>query len=465
MSHPNTQRFLLKLIFPLLVFFSSLDLSSASPLDIRVISPPKLNPNNNYLTAGFAYRTNVEATIRIFRDGQNVEIARSSPGLIHYLSVIDLSPNRPTRLLIEAFTQSGERIQWNITMRPAGQIPIRPRITITQSLGRGDPDQTYLIAKMGYNFIINEKGRILWANNKYSLVLRKLENGHLLVQTGPRRSSSSPLLQEVDLAGNVYQTYQVPNRIHHDAIPYENGVLLLSNSANPSKRVEGSGDLLIQSDRKNQFVNQWSMSRYFDILRPSLARFNKKYDWVHLNAIAYNEKKKTITLSSRNQGMVVGFTPNPNQRGAVKWILASQKPIKWKPPQSSKLLQIAEGDPPFSAHSISWLPNGNLLLYDNGVERQPKEYSRAAEYEIDERKLKAKLVRQFDYNRKYFTPITGDVHSLDDDTWLVFFAYFDPTLGKPSRLVKVNPSTNQILWEATIDRMNKKEYYYRAIPL
>ncbi len=468
-----------------LFFFSAGILLGAQELKIEERGI-RTNVRGTYFTAELEYRTNIVSTVTVVNNDLNWEKV-STNNTDHTIFVIGMSPNKPTSLTVE-FKAGRERVLRSVSIPRVVLPPYVPSIQVLKPAGPKEPNDLFLATQFKYSFIMDQEGSILWVSDKMLLIPRRLANGNFLaISNRDAIGTSSPYLHEIDLAGNIYQTYFLKPGIHHDAIPLDQDSLLVlgksgtgafkeRNSANDAlteqaKRVLGVDfslvDIIVQISKQNRIEAIWSMEKFLDPQRPSYSLGGYEDDWFHANALAYNSKKDTITISGRSQSAVVGFSRGGDANGTIKWILGSkEEPAPWPSRLESKILEIDEKDLFSTSHSTTWLKNGNLLLYDNGLKHDPQPYSRAVEYSINEKSMKAKLVRQFDFGKKYFTPITGDVHALDKNTWFVFFAFFTPESGLPTRMVKVKPSNQEILWEAIIlPREGKVDNYFRMFPL
>ena len=104
------------------------------------------------------------------------------------------------------------------------------------------------------------------------------------------------------------------------------------------------------------------------------------------------------------------------------------------------------GDPLgfFSAqHSVRVLPNGHLLIFDNGTRHQPSE-SRAVEYAIDPGAKTATFVWQYIHSPPIYTQYTGSVQRLTNGNTVIGW-----TWGAPVRATEVTPG-GDVLWDATM---------------
>lgn len=107
-------------------------------------------------------------------------------------------------------------------------------------------------------------------------------------------------------------------------------------------------------------------------------------------------------------------------------------------------------------HSVSILPNGNLLMFDNGLRHDPPE-SRAVEYELNVEDRTARMVWEFRHNPPLYTPFTGNADRLPNGNTIVGFAFM-------GAVVEVDPSGN-VLWEAaiTVDGLSSVHYRIKRI--
>ena len=171
--------------------------------------------------------------------------------------------------------------------------------------------------------------------------------------------------------------------------------------------------------------------------------------------------------------------------GNVEWILGRTKrsDAEWEALGVPPPLKIV-GDPygEFCAqHSAKLLPNGHLLLFDNGWEcpldpetgaprRVVEEFSRVVEYALDLDKGQATFVRHHSLHGSFsmFTQYQGHVEVMDNKNWLLSWG-FSPALkwserGPDTSVTEYNPTTDQELLSVTLsDGTRARET--RAYPL
>jgi arylsulfate sulfotransferase len=244
---------------------------------------------------------------------------------------------------------------------------------------------------------------------------------------------------------------------------------MVTSNSNNGLSVE---DLIVEIDRASgSVVKSWNLYTLLDPSRKTLPDIGQP-DWFHMNSLFYDATDKSIIVSGRNQSAVVKIDYNT---GTLKWILGN--PNFWNAPFTSVLLNPinSTGQPldvssqdfwPYGQHAAQRLPNGNILLYDDGDFRgfydnqsvPQVSYSRAVEYAIDEQAKTIKLVWEFDYNKSQFTPFTGYVQQLPNNNRVI--AYMDGAFNGATgpKIVELN-GENQILFDSNI---NHGAGYYRG---
>ncbi len=126
------------------------------------------------------------------------------------------------------------------------------------------------------------------------------------------------------------------------------------------------------------------------------------------NSLAFDLDSNYI-VSFRNMGAIVKINAHT---GAIMWQLGGRRN------------QFTIRNDPLGGfsgqHSVRVLPNGHLLIYDNGLRHKPP-VSRAVEYALDVPHRIATMVWQ--YNAGIFTVAFGSVQRLSNGNTLVGFGY------------------------------------------
>lgn len=306
---------------------------------------------------------------------------------------------------------------------------------------------------------------------------QKVKNGNILV--AGRRT-----IYEFDMLGKQIKKILIDNNygIHHDVLELPNGDLLLCVGKRNAfiekdgKTVLSDSDFMIHFDRKkSKVVKEWDLAKHLDVSRDDL-NFFRRGDWLHMNALEFDPRDSTIIVSGRNQGLL-----KVSWDDQLKWIMSPKQHWgksgrKGKGYETKPYLLTAvnnEGIPyskdiqtgyksaddfdfPWGPHAPSLLPNGNIIVFDNGPFRNynnQKNYSRAVEYEVNEADKTFKQVWQYGKKRgaKLFSSIVSDVDLLPKTKNILMTSGFvSPKDNHRAKVVEVSTEDNTEVFEATV---------------
>ncbi len=303
----------------------------------------------------------------------------------------------------------------------------------------------------------DERGAIRWALRFDELpkgetfTLRRSIDGNFL-------TGSLDTLIEVNTLGRILQSSKVADHtLNHDLLQIGSkdncegstdgsaskyaGNLLALASKNGASTVQ---DHVLELDARTATVlNDWDLGQVLDPTRTTFvdpAVWSPGVDdWLHDNGLAYSAADEAIVVSGRHQGVA-----KIRRDESLVWLLAPHK--GWNEPQLDKLLtavnaagtpyddsvqlgDAAAGDAnapefdwPFGQHSPTLLPDGDLLLFDNGNSRHfgptNASYSRAVVYRIDEAAMTVRQLGQYALTKRessfyvsntYQLPMTGNL--------------------------------------------------------
>jgi hypothetical protein len=167
-------------------------------------------------------------------------------------------------------------------------------------------------------------------------------------------------------------------------------------------------------------------------------------DFDHPNALSFDQSGNYL-VSWRNLDQVVDID---SQTGQVLWRVGGTK---------GEYTFINDPQDGFrKQHSPKILPNGNLLVYDNGTGSNPQE-SRAVEYKLDHVAKTATMVWEYRHVPAIYTGFVGWVERLENgSTWVAF--------ALAGRVVEVTPS-GAVTWEAQLNVNGANAFVYRLIPI
>ena len=186
-----------------------------------------------------------------------------------------------------------------------------------------------------------------------------------------------------------------------------------------------------------QQVFFWNSHNHVYLGDCKLSRFPANY--AHLNSLQLvpGEGGEDLVISLHNCSQILRID---GTSGEVQWRLGSsyRSDAEWEDLGLQPPLKII-GDPyvEFCAqHSPRLMPNGHLVLFDNGYQCPPDpatglprrpvaEFSRVVEYALDLERGTATFVRHHSLHHSFsfFNPFQGTVTALGNDTWVISWGF------------------------------------------
>ena len=293
----------------------------------------KLNPYEFCpLTAVILFETPVasEATITVLGKDPAGNISHTFPAAQkHILPIYGLYADYENT--VEIVLANGEKNCIQIQTEPLMEgVPFATKMETTKEY-LGD-NLIFLTAAMhampvGFDY----RGDIRWyANANFAFDLKRMPNGHILI--GTERLVKMPYfttgIYEMAFSGKVFKEYQSPiGGYHHDQFVMEDGNILMLTFDMYSGTVE---DVCVLLDKNTgQVLRKWD---YKDVLPqyPTAGSGSQDaHDWFHNNAVWYDKKTDTLTLSGRHQDAVIniGYELDENGKCKLNWILGD--PETW----------------------------------------------------------------------------------------------------------------------------------------
>ena len=329
-------------------------------------------------------------------------------------------------------------------------------------------------------FMVDPFGKIRWYSEgfttwgKYGLQVFK--NGNIgYGKSGPGQAN----VIEYTLMGeliNEFSIYPEFENMHHDVYEMSNGnLLVLANKVG----IETVEDHIIAMDRNTgAIINRWDLREILPMNRYTLRKIGDGSDWFHANAVIHDDVDNSLIVSGQAQGLVKISWDNK-----LKWILSPHE--GWNSQFKEYLLSPTIGDEfewSWGQHAPNILPNGNILLFDNGFGREfgraTSDYSRAVEYSISENLngVGGSISQIWQYGKErgveMFAPFISDVDYLKNSSTKLITAgstAFDLTYTdslnmsiKPrsnprieTRIIEVNKSKD-VLFELTLSSNNDR---------
>ncbi|WP_070042542.1 aryl-sulfate sulfotransferase [Robinsoniella peoriensis] len=271
-------------------------------------------------------------------------------------------------------------------------------------------------------------GAIRWYCKTSGLPFKQLSNGHFLAQTD---TLIHPLyymsgIIEFDLTGKIYNEYSIPGGSHHAAFEMPNGNLLIGSCTTDFSNVE---DRIVEIDRTTgEVVWELNLEELLDVTDGSSLNQTEK-DWFHNNAVWYDEKTDTILISGRHVDAVIGVN---KENKTLSWVMGN--PEGWTTVDEKYFFKPI-GDNfewQYAQHNITMLPNGDVMVFDNGDSRTKKTqpdnavagdqvYSRAVVYHLDYDNMTIEQVWEYGKERGpewYSSFISGADYIGDNNYWI-----------------------------------------------
>ena len=207
-------------------------------------------------------------------------------------------------------------------------------------------------------------------------------------------------------------------------------------------------------------------------------------DYAHLNSLQMVDG--LIVGSFRGCSRVLAIDPNHPDEHKVAWRVGRSNLTaeQWAARDVGPAPMVVVGDPAgefCGQHAVQVLPNGNLLMFDNGVAclinpwtgeqegRAGGVYSRAAEYALDAASGEAVFVRDHSLHdaRSYLGAVHGQVEPLANGDWLISWGRAPrqaPAEQAPDEAVtQVDPDTGEEKF--SLRGRDDNRVYFRAIPI
>lgn len=224
---------------------------------------------------------------------------------------------------------------------------------------------------------------------------------------------------------------------------------------------EGTADSVIQEiTPEGEQVFLWNSWNYLAIEDCTQHRF--PWGYAHINSLYIVEDD--IVASFRGCAQVLRIDGNS---GDIVWLLgkSNRSDAEWVASGSPAPLKIV-GDPYgefCGQHAARLKPNGNLVLFDNGVHcpvepatgasvRASDVFSRVVEYSLDLETGQATFQRHHSLHGTFdrLSRSRGNIELLDNGNWLVSWGPSARAIPPDESITEVNPRTGEELLSITI---------------
>lgn len=291
----------------------------------------------------------------------------------------------------------------------------------------------------GYVIVIDDEGRTVW--------WYEVESGTIPSEAQFKRDGTGVLFlvgdtERVDDIGGVWDVSWDQTRenftnlhfVHHAFSQLPDG--RIAWLAVDPRKVEGfnkpvAGDAVMISNLDGsgatEIWNGWDELPFDEDGIDRNSRFYPNYyDWTHANSLNYDATTDSLVVSVHNLYSVTKIS----LAGDVDWLVG--------PAGDWTLTSGAETGFAFQ-HNPYLLPNGNLLVFDNGDFAEQNNYSEASEYSLDVGAKTYERVWNFDWNADESVFLLGDVERFDSGNTLINW-------GASGTIMEVT-SSGDITWQ------------------
>jgi len=218
------------------------------------------------------------------------------------------------------------------------------------------------------------------------------------------------------------------------------------------------GDRIVEWDQNGNEVWSWSTFDYYNMQDYDTygdtwwqGFYDGRYDWTHINAIAFSEEENAVYVSCRHLSRI---TKIDHSTGEIIWNMGLEMP--------SGDVDCGQ-DLGFSfQHSVTVLENGNIVTLDNGnistfLNDTDYPTTRALEIQVNElnNSCEASLAWSYDLSEELFGFASGNVQKLENGNYLA------TTVGDGGTSIEITPN-HEIVWEGKYNLSLPNGAVYRA---
>ncbi|MEG0387584.1 MAG: aryl-sulfate sulfotransferase [Niameybacter sp.] len=434
----------------------------------------KLNPYHIApLTAVVLFATTEEVAGRVTVKGKEAagDMSFEFPkAKEHVVQVLGLYENYANQVVVEL--EDGSTTTLTIQTEAASEKVKAPTLinTTPEYLGNNvifvSPTSPAMTAAYDY------KGDVRWyITLNLAFDLKRAKNGRLLV--GTNRLVAPPYhttgLYEIGMIGKIYKEYRLPSGYHHDHFEMEDGNLLILTQDLPTGTVE---DMCVLVDRKTGMIlKTWD---YKKVLPQDMAGSGSQdaHDWFHNNAVWYDKKTNSLTLSGRHQDAVINLD---YETGDLNWIIGD--PEGWPQEMVDKYFFTPVGDGAFDwqyeQHACVVLPDGDIMMFDNGHFRAKKKenyvpadqnFSRGVRFHINTEDMTIEQVWQYGKERgkDFFSTYISTVEYYGEGHYMVHSGGIGSLDGETCNRppVSIKEGTGEVVYKSVTLEIKDDEIMY-----
>lgn len=381
------------------------------------------------LSALITFKTDNKVASKITIKGQNGSedlVNNFEEASEHYVPVFGLYPDSNNIIILE-YGDLREEITIKTDKLPDDfSIPLDTYINEDYKNILNDEFYFVTPASKGYTSAYDINGNVRWYLSE-NLVweIRYLNNGNLVLSN--EKVINPPYyttgFYELSMLGKIEREYIVPGGYHHDLAELPNGNFIVASDKFEHNTVE---DYLVEIERSTgKVIKEIDLKNILEVEGGKSENWID-FDWFHNNSVFYDEKTNSITLSGRHQDSVVNIDYETLE---INYIVGDSDDYS-EEFKKNFLTPTENTEMSYAQHAAKILPNGDLFVFDNGINRSKNyvdylpakdNYSRGVIYSIDEEKRTVTQVYQYGKERgsDYFSSYVSDVDYLAENHYLI----------------------------------------------
>ncbi len=306
--------------------------------------------------------------------------------------------------------------------------------------------------KLGFDFVaiksalttpvvVDTDGNIRWIGSGSSYSSTTVYSNNIFY-IGAKNTTSLTILEFDGSSSSVL----VPSsnkytNFHHELNLGKTGLLAeMDGTINGIKILES---MLVEINEKGEILKEWNLG---EILKDVMTKggddptnfVRDGSDWFHVNSAIYNRIDDTLIISSReNFVMCIDY-----ETGKLKWLLGDTMKHWYVdfPSLRPHSLTLTSGIPPIGQHALSISPDGNLLLFNDGLGSlnnpantapgESRTFSAASKYAIHESSKTADQIWTFENERKVYSDICSSVYEKNQSYLINYAVAYNHTKAK-----------------------------------
>ncbi|MCC2959059.1 aryl-sulfate sulfotransferase [Massilia sp. IC2-278] len=278
-------------------------------------------------------------------------------------------------------------------------------------------------------------------------------------------NAAAPELRRFDLTGaftNVPLASTRYTNFHHDLSAGKKGLLAeLDANDGGVPKIES---ILAEIGTDGAILKEWDLGPIFREAMQAGGDDPSNFvrdgtDWFHMNSAIYVAADDSLLISSR-ENFVVKLD---YQTGKIKWLFGDTTKHWYVdyPSLRALALELTSGKAPIGQHTLSVTPNGELLLFNNGLGslNQPagtapgvtRDFSTPSRYAIDEKKRTAAEVWTYAPEPPIYSDICSSTYETTPGNYLIGYA---ATAGRTRSKLRAISSSGQIAFDYEYPTLN-----------